>query len=324
MLTVTLPANFSVIQRNDDNVACVKVSGNLKTDAREVIIEARTVLEDGRMGASTDWVEICRCSGEGVFSGELVVPAGGWYRLDVQAASDGKVIDKFSVERFGVGEVFITAGQSNSANHGESPQKPWDDRVAAYHIGAWRQACDPQPGATGEGGTPWPILGSMLAENLQMPIGFASVGVGGSSLAEWLESPGYYKQLVRAACALGAFRAILWHQGESDAICHTSKQDYVDGVTRLIRMSASESGVDAPWVVAEASFIKEDPRFEHEIAEAQRELWKRGVALRGPCTNDMIGSSFRYDEIHFTNMGLRVHAQRWFAFLWTHFFAGKI
>ena len=40
------------------------------------------------------------------------VPAGGWYRVDFQMKVDGKLNAQATSEPFGVGEVFLVAGQS--------------------------------------------------------------------------------------------------------------------------------------------------------------------------------------------------------------------
>ena len=44
----------------------------------------------------------------------------------------------------GVGDVFVVAGQSNSANHGEKRQTTQTQRVAAFDGKAWRIANDPR------------------------------------------------------------------------------------------------------------------------------------------------------------------------------------
>ena len=66
----------------------------------------------------------------GRFEASVEVAAGGWYRLDVRAASAGKAVAQATVERVGVGEVFVIAGQSNSANHGAEKQASKTGRVS--------------------------------------------------------------------------------------------------------------------------------------------------------------------------------------------------
>src|SRR5207245_2095803 len=82
----------------------------------------------------------------------------------------------------GVGEIFIVAGQSNSANHGERRQHPNSALVVAFSNGRWQPADDPQPGASGSGGSFLPAFGDKMAERFKVPIGLVSVGVGATSV----------------------------------------------------------------------------------------------------------------------------------------------
>ena len=76
--------------------------------------------------------------------------SGGWHRLDVRAVAGEKIVGQAVVEHFGIGEVFVIAGQSNSANHGEEKQKINIQKVSTFDGKAWRIADDPQPGASGQ------------------------------------------------------------------------------------------------------------------------------------------------------------------------------
>jgi hypothetical protein len=87
------------------------------------------------------------------------------------------VVGKATVDRVGVGEVFVVAGQSNSANHGEEKLVPTDDRVVTLAPdGVWRVAADPQPGASGDGGSFLPALGDRLEAEFDVPIGLVACG----------------------------------------------------------------------------------------------------------------------------------------------------
>ena len=53
---------------------------------------------------------------------------------------------------------------------------------------------------------------------------------------------------------------------------------------------------------------------------AQKALWDKGIAHRGPDTNDLVGNAdYRHDGIHFGPRGLLIHAERWYAILSTHY-----
>jgi predicted esterase len=112
------PQDCQVVQRNAKNVGTVRVLGKLGEAARGAdAIECR-LTAGGRAG---EWRKLdAKIAGR--FEAAVEVAAGGWYRLDVRATVKGKALGEATVERVGVGEVFVVAGQSNSANHGAERQ----------------------------------------------------------------------------------------------------------------------------------------------------------------------------------------------------------
>jgi len=86
---------------------------------------------------------------DGTFWIAIDVPAGGWYRCEARATRGTAVLAEAAVEHVGVGEVFVVAGQSNSANVGEERLRPATGLVATLDGAGWRPADDPQPGAEG-------------------------------------------------------------------------------------------------------------------------------------------------------------------------------
>lgn len=184
-ITLSLPKARQVIQRDGSNHADILLRGTHSSAA--VRLEARAIVMPGATnnGVATDWVTIVGAPIHGPFAGRLPgLTAGGWYRIEVRAvdAADN-VIDSAAVDRVGVGDVFVTAGQSNAGCFGVPTQRPTDDRVSAYTLssGTWRFAADPQPDISsfmGTGGSAWPILGSLLARSNQMPVGFIGLAYG--------------------------------------------------------------------------------------------------------------------------------------------------
>lgn len=47
-----------------------------------------------------------------------VALAPGWYDIEVRAIQGGQIVSMGRVERVGVGDNFVAAGQSNAANNG--------------------------------------------------------------------------------------------------------------------------------------------------------------------------------------------------------------
>ena len=106
----------------------------------------------GLRGKATDWTVVAHSSQfkDGKFSGSIRLAAGGWYTLKVRfrkSAGDPAVLGEAAVEHVGVGDVFVVAGQSNAANHGQEKQNTKTGLVAAFDGKHWQLANDPQPGS---------------------------------------------------------------------------------------------------------------------------------------------------------------------------------
>lgn len=272
------------------------------------------------------------------------MPAGGWYTLGVRATVKGKPVGEARVERVGVGEVFVVAGQSNSANHGAEKQTTKTKKVSTFDGTNWQFANDPQPGASGASGSFLPPFGDAVAEKFGVPVGLAACGVGATSVREWLpkgatfpnpptiethvkkvgdawESKGdIYAAFRDRVKQLGpnGFRAVLWHQGESDANQADATRTlpgklYREYLEKLIRDSRKDVGWDAPWFVARASYHGPDDEGSADLRDAQAALWKGGIALEGPDTDALKGEwrDGGGKGVHFSGPGLREHAARW-------------
>ena len=114
------------------------------------------------------------------------------------------------------------------------------------------------------------------------------------------------------------FRAVLWHQGESDA----NQQDqtrtlpgnlYREYLERVIKQSRRAIGWEAPWFVAQVSYHVPGDEASPDIRAAQASLWRDGIALAGP-DSDALKGDLRENGgkgVHFSGPGLREHAARW-------------
>jgi len=346
-LTLSSPADFQVFQRTSRTEGQIIVAGHLP---REIEGPATVVLETRLAGAGLrtepDWRKLATIKpGKKEFHAELTARGGGWFQLQIRIRRDEAILGEVAVEHVGVGEVFVIVGQSNSANHGEEKQQTRTGLVAAFSGTGWTLANDPQPGASGSGGSFMPPFGDALVDRFHIPIGIVAAGVGATSVREWLpkgtqfpnpptitnhvtelpegewESNGdLFDQFVNRLKQLGphGFRAVLWHQGESDS----NQQDatrtlagplYEKFLTQLIRDSRREVGWDVPWFVAQASYQNPENNGSPSIRAAQEALWKSGVALEGPDTDALRGDlrDSAGAGVHFSGKGLREHADRW-------------
>ena len=341
-VTLTAPVDFQVHQRSSKDLGSITIVGNLtEIDATTAVLEARIVL-----GAQVvEWRRLATTFMGTTFQARIPAPAGGWYRLEVRAMVDGKALTQVAVEHVGIGDIFVVAGQSNSANHGAEKQLVTSGKVATCNGAQWRIANDPQPGASGGGGSFMPALGDVLAQRFGVPIGFIACGIGASSVREWLPkgsrfpnpptivsrvqqlSDGAWESKGEAFVMFTArlkahgphgFRAVLWHQGESDANQRDTSRTlpgklYREYLELLIRESRRACGWEAPWFVAQVSYHVPGDESSPDIRAAQASLWTDGIALEGP-DSDALKAEWRENGgkgVHFSGPGLREHAARW-------------
>jgi Carbohydrate esterase, sialic acid-specific acetylesterase len=220
-------------------------------------------------------------------------------------------------EQVGDACVLLILGQSNGANHGETRSTA---NRAVFNFnpfdGLCYRACDPLLGATGEGGSPWCILGdALIADGFAQSILLCSLAVGGSTVAEWAPGGTYHHRLTYGIAALrqAGFEPtyVLWHQGEADALHGTSAEDYSKAFQELVT-SLRELGIRVPIYVAIASYFALPEGYgasQAIIRRAQQSLISpQHAILPGPDT-DMIRD--RFDGSHMGTAGLREHARLW-------------
>lgn len=322
VLTLSQPKARQIVQRDGSNRANLRLQGNWSGTAAR--LEARAVVLPGATnnGVSTDWVVVLNSPTNGPFTGVLPgVTAGGWYRVEVRAVdAQGDVVATVGVDRVGVGDVFVTAGQSNAACFGSPTQQTFDDRVSAHTLssGTWRLAADPQPdisGGMGTGGSAWPRLGSLLVRSNQVPVGFTGLAYGGTTVGQWAPGTALYLNLTNTLVRFGTngVRAILWHQGESDSLVPTSAAVYAQTLSNIVARSRAAAGWSVPWGIAEVSFHPSATRAQEEPVAAGQRLFTYAATncFRGPRTDDFNLEGKLSDTVHFNTTGLNDHAQQW-------------
>jgi hypothetical protein len=345
-IRLTSPVNFQVVQRATATAGKITVAGTILPESRTALpldsLEVR--ITDGSLPGN--WLPLPFDARVASFRGEVNAPAGGWYRLEVRALAHGAPVTTNVVEHVGVGEVFVIAGQSNSANYGEEKNQTLTGLVAAFDGTNWQLATDPEPGAGGKKGSFMPPFGDEMAEHFHVPIGIVATGIGSTSVREWLpagtrlsnlppltrnvvtvgdgqwESSGkIFGSFTARMKELGpdGFRAVLWHQGESDAKQADDSRTlagkyYKQYLEQLIRDSRREIGWDAPWFVAQVGYHNPADPTSPDIHAAQKAVCDDGFAILGPDTDTLTGDMREKNGtgIHLSAKGLKAHAHLWF------------
>lgn len=202
-ISLTFPTSRVVFQRDNTNQANVSIAGNCPANTTQ--IQARVLVRAGQNGAATGWQTIDAAPATGSFQGILPNVTGGWYDLEVKALDAGNDLGTVQVERVGVGEVFVTAGQSNAWGGTFPRGQAADERVSIVSSNNWNNS----PGEfdesqlqltfsradLGTSGTTgmapmaplgiWGALGDQLVQRLGVPVLFFGASRPGSRSFNW-------------------------------------------------------------------------------------------------------------------------------------------
>ena len=340
LISLTSPLDYQVFQRATATEGVIAARGKVNQSLHGAVIEARV---SGESIPASHW-QALDSTGDGEFHGRLAAPAGGWYQLEIRAKIADKTIAQISVKHVGIGEVFVVGGQSNSTNFGETKQATATGLVSSFDGSRWAPAIDPLPGVDGNGGSPWPVFGDLLVAKFKVPVGIVPVGSGATSVRNWLpkgdiiriepsrdyglkklddgtwESAGtLYNRMVLRMRSLGpgGFRAMLWHQGESDANQadgHTLPgNQYRAALARIITSSRKEACWDVPWFVAQVSYHSPADTGSPDIRNAQKSVCDDHLAMLGPDTDTLTGLDRQNKGagVHLSDRGLHAHAALW-------------
>ena len=137
-ISISYPTTRAVFQRNNSNQTSIYIAGNYTSMVDRVEARAITRPMTPSQGVSLNWTTIQTNPSNGYFYGTLNL-TGGWYDIEVKCWLGSVLVGTASVQRIGVGEVFLIAGQSNAtgdsylASQGNYGPQANDDRVSVVN-----------------------------------------------------------------------------------------------------------------------------------------------------------------------------------------------
>ncbi|MDZ7936724.1 MAG: NPCBM/NEW2 domain-containing protein [Emticicia sp.] len=209
-INITFPMEKAVFQRNASNNASISIAGNYSSNISSVEARFTNALNSQVV---IDWTTFTTNINGGIFSGSVSNVPGGWYSVEIRGKLGSNIVGIATLNRVGVGEVFLIAGQSNSqgleGNQGEVGAN--DERVLSHNELSWYdtgiQQCDrkvpnypnfSQIFSNGNtrsflsktGFNPWCYgkLGDNLVMKLGVPVVFFNAGATATTSYNWKES----------------------------------------------------------------------------------------------------------------------------------------
>lgn len=213
--------------------------------------------------------------------------------------------------------VAVVFGQSNAGNHGSVRTVVASKAVSIYFNGGYYEPRDPLLGASGNGGSPWPLMAERLIDaGLAERVVLVPGAVGGTSVEEWQKGGPLYAMMearLKAARDDGlTVTHFLWHQGESDNRRNNrlTPPQYAHGLRSLIAMTKTLFP-QSRFFIAQATLCGPNLPVDEDLRRTQAELQRDPGVFAGPDTDAIANPGDRSDGCHFSSTGLRKHADAW-------------
>jgi hypothetical protein len=234
------PSDWQIVQQDEQGFGSIELSGRWVGEAPGRV-QIRMVREDSSLPVTSalDWSDT-KTVADGTWKAVLrKIPAGGLYRLETRYSPKSNLRGEWSprgdMRHFlGVGDIWVIAGQSNSAGYGRGPVV--DPPTLGVHLfrnsEQWALATHPLNESTdtkhpinregcNPGHSPYLHFARVVQQEMGFPIGLVQTALGGVPLLAWnptenVEAVLYYNMLHCIQLVGGKVKGVLWYQGESD------------------------------------------------------------------------------------------------------------
>lgn len=249
------PQNFEIIQRNCDGHADIALSGKWigTADTNDAAVYVRLLMED----SGQEVISYTKCEMSGSEWSVLLqnIPAGGLYKIETGLQLNGNPRLDWNLAGemrhfIGIGDVYVIAGQSNSAGYGKgiAEDAPELGVHALKYDGCWTVASHPLGDCTNavhhasledsnHGNSPYIRFAKILSNQLHIPIGLVPAALGGSPLSSWnLEEDGYLYRNMQEITAnlLNGYKGVLWYQGCGDTDFQETAESYGERFQKMV------------------------------------------------------------------------------------------
>ena len=299
------PEDWQIVQQ-EDGVGRMELKGRWEFESAGKV-EVRLVWEDTGVAVSSglDWQDV-GTKDDGTWETVLDnIPVGGLYRLEtrlrVVETPAGEWSPRGDMRHFlGVGDLWVIAGQSNSAGYGRGPYE--DPPELGVHLfrnsERWALATHPMNESTdtqhvvnreaaNPGHSPYLQFGRLLQRDLGYPVGLVQTSLGGSPLKRWNpgepEAADLFENMVQCVEMVGGkVRGILWYQGESDAGTAADAASYAERFTQAVgAWREALKDAELPVLTVQLNRVfrpeadAEADRYWSQVREAQRQVVKQ-------------------------------------------------
>lgn len=288
-ISVKQPSPYQIFQRRADGKSEIPIKGTITGEPTGIY---------GRWNGGP-WVQLEVTNGE--FTGVLQDQEQGQGTLQVRGGNE-----TISVPYVGIGDVFLVAGQSNAEgriSEFQSYQHPTLKAGVFDEELTWRELTDPSDSSWPRSGSVWPLLATEMMRDQNIPVAFITTAAPQSGLTNhggsgWDPVPPTGPgpcllsslKIVRAS-GVSALKAVLWYQGENDAIASGMSTPFYESRLRALQQYMSDDlGYSVRlmvWQLAALQGYGENRTSLDAVRQAQANVWGDPKFLPGPVLYDL-------------------------------------